>query len=511
LGEDALANGGYKIHTTILKAAQDAAEKTLAETLRKAEQHPGYVRQKHSEYRKGQTEGNPEYVQGAVFMVDHFNGEVIAHVGGRDYAEAPFDFIEQGKRPLGTAFFPFLYATALAGEHTPASMVEDQPMDNRSVMVGGREGILGEWGMEMRSPVYEGDITLRNAFKNSKIAATVRLGSEVGIQGIIGAGVIFGFPWEDSEALPRVSVGWESASLKQAVTAISTFPLGGKKGPTQFSYISSIKNSNGIEVFKKKPVENPSRRLLAEPVAWQIHDMMADGMDEGSARGLKEQLQGKPFHGAGKGGTTHDFSDAWFLGYSGRVSCGVWTGFLQGNSEPIYPGAFSRDLAMPVWVATMNAANPNFAGDKIDKPEELVAVQICSVSGQRVTQFCQELVADVATGRTNTVSTEMTDYFHKGNDSLPYCAVHSGSLSEAMTPTETFNSLRGSDALPVRPTDPVLLGDDPYHTELPSFAARDEDSRFNHQSTNVLDSFDLGKIEKTVRLSKPPRLEINPE
>ena len=89
-------------------------------------------------------------------MVDHDTGEVLAHVGGRDYAQVPYDFIELGKRPLGTAFFPFIYAAGFEHGLTPATLVEDEPMDNRSVMVGGREGILGEWGMEVPSPVYQG-------------------------------------------------------------------------------------------------------------------------------------------------------------------------------------------------------------------------------------------------------------------------------------------------------------------------------------------------------------------
>jgi len=511
LGEDALANGGFKIHTTILKKAQQAAQEKLEETLYKAEQHPAYSHQKHSEYQKGVTVGKPEYLQGAVFMVDHSNGEVIAHVGGRDYADAPFDFIEQGKRPLGTAFFPFLYATALAGEHTPASILEDEPMDNRAVMVGGREGILGEWGMEVRAPVYQGNVTLRNAFERSKIAATVRLGSEVGIQRILDAGVVFGFPWQESEALPRVSVGWESASLKQAVSAISTFPLAGKKGPNQFSYVSKIENSEGAVVFRKQPVGNPKGRLLDKAVAWQLHNMMAGGMEEGSARGLREQMSESPFPGAGKGGTTHDFADTWFIGYNGRISCGVWTGFLQGNSEQIYPGAFSRELAMPVWVAAVNAASSRFTGGRIERPDDMVEVQVCSVSGQRITQFCQELVEDAVTGSVKTVSTEMTEYFRKGTESLPYCITHSGSLPHGRDTNEGFNSLGGSDALPVRPTDPVLLGNDPFHTEVPSYAATDENSGIGFQSTNVLDSFDLAKFEQTIRLRKPSRLKINPE
>lgn len=511
LGADALAAGGYTIHTTISSEVQSAAEKALAVSLSKAEKHPGFTRQKYSEYDRQGKNADPAYLQGAVFMVDHATGEVLAHVGGRDYAEVPYDFIEMGKRPLGTAFFPFLYSAALAGKHSPASTLEDEPMDNRAVMVGGQEGILGEWGMEVPSPKYEGMISLRRAFAHSKIAATVRLGGETGIQRIIDAAVAFGFSMKDSKPLPRVSVGWEPASMKQAVTAMSTFPLGGRRGAEKFSYIDRIENSEGRVVYRRKPSANPSGRLLDSAVAWQVHSMMAGGMTDGSAAGLADSLLEKPFRGAGKGGTTHDFTDTWFLGYNGRVTCGVWTGFLQGNSEPIYPGAFSRDLSMPVWTAAMNAAAPAFGGKGIDRPDSLSEVEICSVSGQRATQFCQEMVEDVSTGTVRSKSTKIAEYFREGVQNLPFCTHHSGAMAGDADPSFALGSMPALDALPVLPKSPVLIGEDPYHSELPSYTGGGGRAGFVSRSTNVLDSLDLGDFDDTIRMSKPPRLEIQPD
>ncbi len=510
LGEDALAAGGYKIHTTIAREIQNAAEKSLAITLQEAEQHPGYAHQKYGEYSRTDEGADAEYLQGAVFMVDHSTGEVLAHVGGRDYAEVPFDFIEMGTRPLGTAFYPFLYSAGLADKHTPASTLDDEPMDNRAVMIGGREGILGEWGMETGSPKYEGQITLRRAFEDSKIAATVRLGAEVGLQRVIDAGVAFGFPMEDSEPLPRVSVGWEPASLKQAVTAISTFPKGGYSGPKGFHYVDRIENGKGRVVYRRKSSRPKTQKLLDKAVAWQMHSMMEGGMSHGSARGLDGMLVEKPFHGAGKGGTTHDFADTWFLGYNTRVSCGVWTGFLK-NNDAIYPGAFSRDLAMPVWAATMNAAAPAFGGGKIERPDSMVPIEICSVSGQRATQFCQDLQEDVKTGTVRSVSTAFTEWFREGQGNLPFCTLHSGSLSGDIDPKNALGTMPALDVLPVRPKSPVLIGEDPYHTELPSYAASSGESGLIRRSTNVLDSLDLGDFDETIKMRKPPRLKIQPD
>lgn len=510
LGPDALATGGYTIHTTISSRIQYAAEKSLLIALEEAEKNPGYTHQKYSEYDKGKEGSVPEYLQGAVFMMDHRTGEVLAHVGGRDYAEVPFDFIEMGKRPLGTAFFPFLYSAALAGRHTPASTVQDEEMDNRAVMVGGREGILGEWGMEVPSPTYDGQITLRRAFEQSKIAATVRLGTEVGVQKIIDAGTAFGFGMKNSKPLPRVSVGWEPASLKEAVTAISTFPLAGKKGPADFHYIDKIQNESGMVVYRKRSQPNPPGRLLDEEVAWQIHSMMHGGLSEGSARGLDEMLVEKPFSGGAKGGTTHDFADTWFLGYNGQVTCGVWAGYLQGNNKPIYLGAFSRDIVMPVWAAAMNAAAPVFGGDPIKRPESMVKLDICSVSGHRATQFCQELKEDVKTGNVRSVSTVFAEYFKEGSANLAFCSLHSGT-GGGLNPSDAINNLPALDTLPVLPTSPVLIGDDPYHTQLPSYAATSNEAGFIRRGTNVLDSLDLGDFDEPLRLRRPPRMEIDPD
>ena len=510
LGSDALATGGYTIHTTISSRIQSAAERALEAALEKAERHPGYSHQKYTDYEKGAGGRMAEYLQGAVFMMDHTTGEVLAHVGGRDYAEVPFDFIEMGKRPLGTAFFPFIYSAALSGNHTPASTLQDQEMDNRAVMVGGREGILGEWGMEVASPNYKGQVTLRRAFEDSKIAATVRLGTEIGVQNIINVGVAFGFGMKDSKPLPRVNVGWEPASLKEAVTAISTFPLSGNAGPKDFHYIEKIQNTAGMVVYRRRASTNPPKRLLEREVAWEVHSMMHDGMSTGSARGLADLLVEKPFPGGAKGGTTHDFADTWFLGYNSQVTCGVWAGYLHGNSDPIYSGAFSRDIVMPVWADTMNAAAPVFGGGTIERPESMVEFNICSVSGQRATQFCQEIEEDVQTGKVRSVSTVYKEYFKQGTNNIPFCSLHSGT-GIGVNPTDAINNLPALDTLPVLPTSPVLIGDDPYHTQMPSYTATSGEAGFGRRGTNVLDSLDLGNFDESIRLRKPERMEIDPD
>lgn len=512
LGEDALAAGGFTIHTTILAEAQHAAEKALGETLARAEQHEGFRSQTMAQYRSEPDRKKPEFLQGACLMVDHHTGEVLAYVGGRNYALVPYDFINQGKGPLGTAFFPFVYAAGLERGLTPSTPLDDEPMDNRAVMVGGREGILGEWGTEVDSPVYEGRITARHALEQSKIAATVRWVDQVGLPNLLKTAVAFGFPMADVEQLRRIGVGFEQVSLPQAVRAISTFALGGKLGPETLFYVDRVVAPSGKVVYRR-PVHSIVHKPAIDPAtAWQVHSMMAGGLYRGSSKGALDNLLERPFGGAGKGGSTHDFSDCWFLGYNSRVSCGVWTGFLAGRGETIYSGAFSRDLALPVWQAAMNAAAPAFHGEPIRQPDNVIEVPICIRSGQRATQYCQEYSEESGSGVIKSRSTTLTEYFRRGTEKIPFCATHSGVSGDNSLPQHRgMFSLPALDAAPILPKSGILVGDDPYHAELPSYAQNTGGSGMIRRRTNVLDSLDLGDLEESLPLPKPERLSISDE
>ena len=299
--------------------------------------------------------------------------------------------------------------------------------------------------------------------------------------------------------------------MKQAVRAMTTFPLGGMAGPATLIYLDRVEDSEGRVIYRRQRQPNTPRRIIDEATAWQVHSMMAGSLFRGSSKGVLDGLVEKPFNGAGKGGSTYGFSDSWFIGYNKRITCGVWTGFLTGSGEPIYPGAFSRDLAMPVWQAAMNAAAPSFGGGKLPAPASVVEVPVCATSGQRATQFCQEHVEDINTGTVHSRSTAMSEYFRKGTENLPFCTVHSGAIGEGVIPEMAILNMPALDAVPVRPKEPVVLGDDPYHTEVPSFAATSAEPGLVRRRTNVLDGLDLGDVEEGIPLKPLGRLKIDDE
>ena len=293
--------------------------------------------------------------------------------------------------------------------------------------------------------------------------------------------------------------------MKQAVSAIAAFARGGKTGPAKLAYLDRVEDAQGHLVYRREAPGVESRQAVDAATAWQIHSMMVGSCVRGSAAGAFNELLEKPFPGAGKGGSTSDFSDAWFLGYNKRVTCGVWTGFLQAGGGPIYPGAFSRDLALPVWQAAMNAIAPAFGGGEIAAPANVVELAVCSVSGQRSTQFCQEMAEDKATGKMRSRSTSVTEWFRRGSESQAYCSVHAGTSSDGLTPLASLPAL---DVVPVVPKEPFVLGDDPYHTEVPTSAAVSRDAGLIRRRTNVLDSLDVGDGDEKISLPPPARLSI---
>ena len=187
VGWDRAMNEGFRIYTTIDSDLQNAAEDSLRTHLDQAEQHPGYNHQTYAEYaanfrktRAPSAAPVPDYLQGAVIALDNATGGVLALVGGRDFEHNQYDRALQARRPAGTAMTPFVFAAAFEKGMFPGSVVEDSPLDNRAVMIGGTTGILGEWGPETADNRYEGAITAREALVKSKNGATIRMGSRLG-------------------------------------------------------------------------------------------------------------------------------------------------------------------------------------------------------------------------------------------------------------------------------------------------------------------------------------------
>ncbi len=507
VGEEALNRGGYTIRTTIDASIQAEAEASLAGQLDAIEETPGYKHPKRSDHKEGET----KYLQGATLMIDHQTGEVLAHVGGRDYAARQYDFIEKGRRPLGTGFLPFVYASAFDNGYHPASLVLDEQMNSRKLPIGGLEGVVPEWGMEVLSPKYEGSITSRRALNASKIAASAGLGLEVGLETIHETAQKFGIASESDRLLSRMLVGFDQVGMNEVVSAYSTFPRGGTR-VTETRYIQEIRDIEGKVVFPRPgdDLDLKTQPVCSEAAAFQVHSILNEVLKDGNLGEVSSGLTGTSFPGGGKSGTPYGFSDAWMAGYNSRVTCAVWVGFYGGRKS-IHREAFAKDVAYPVWEQLMNSAvRANYVGGEIAQPDSIEKVPVCRVSGMRPTRYCNEAETNEETGNISFHSTSYFEYLRKGLE-LGICTEHGDevnieALADQAQPQETIN------AIPIKSKAPLLLGFDPYNSETPTLVPEDPDSDgyFSNENILIVEDRVRGEKEALLELARPGRFVLPP-
>jgi len=432
VGWDRAINEGYRIHTTIDVDVQKVAEDSLRRNLERVEQRPNYNHQTYAQYaalfRKAKASGKtsdqspPEYIQGAVIGLDNATGDILALVGGRDFEHNQYDRALQARRPAGTAMLPFVYAAAFEKGMYPGSLVEDSPLDNRAVMIGGTTGILGEWGPESAENRYEGAMTARQALASSKNGASVRIGMDAGVDAVLQLCAAAGIH-SPLRPYPATFLGSSEVTLAELALAYTIFPNGGWR-PNVSHILERIEEKDGTLVWDAK--RQSIRKLVIKPeTAYEVHSCLADALESGTGKAAFTQFGLKKIPTAGKTGTAYDFTDALFAGYDSNFTCAVWAGF--DKPQKIYRGAFGRELALPVWVDVMNAAADRYPPRELKQPTStsggLKQVEICSRSGLLATDKCYDAVK-TANGDT---ARRRTTYMEIGTQSqLPTepCNVH---------------------------------------------------------------------------------------
>lgn len=479
-GEEILKSRGIKIYTTIDKSMQEAAERSLRAQLEKIEAREDYKHVRFSETKDPRC-AQHRYVDGAVLAVENSTGGVLAYVGGRSFERDNFDIIESGRRSVGTAMLPFLYMCAFDNGYTPCSRLLDDALDNRLAGIGGTEGILGEWGMEVDKGRYLDSITLRQSLEWSKIAASARLGIALGSHATKGARCfqdtltavgITPPPRNPSSTelkplyYPRVYLGTEPVSLKEVTMAYTVFPNTGKR-PIAPYVVTKITDSNGKTLWENPlAVTHRMVRSTSPCTAYRLHSIMQDSMGTGSAQRVRTQLP-ETFKGSVKSGTNYDFSDNALFGYTSSFTCGVWMGYLKDH-QPIYPQAFGSDTCTPVFAAVLEASAGRYEDESIPVPADTEEVEICLTSGQIATNFCFETV--MKDGKPGYVRPTYREFIPKGDVKMGQCSIHgdgSPSLMDFMeSQPEQMNSSRILPIVPVLPLGTALIGEDPYDCEL---------------------------------------------
>src|SRR5438128_7022690 len=479
VGWDRAMNEGFRIHTTIDVNLQKAAEDSLRTHLEAAEQHPEYNHQTYAAYatlfRKAKANGTmsdqaaPEYLQGAVIGLDNASGDILVLVGGRDFEHNQYNRALQARRPAGTAMMPFVYAAAFDKGAYPGSLVEDSPLDNRAVMIGGTTGILGEWGPESAENRYEGTMTARQALAKSKNGATVRVGMDAGVDAVLQLCAAAGIH-SSLRPYPATFLGSSEVTLAELALAYTIFPNGGWR-PNMSHILERIEERDGTLVWDAK--RESIRKLVTKPeTAYEVHSCLADALESGTGKAAYTEFGLKQIPAAGKTGTAYDFTDALFAGYDSNFTCAVWAGF--DKPQKIYRGAFGRELALPVWVDIMNAAATSYPPREIKQPENLKQVEICSRSGLLATDKCYDAIK-TANGDPVQRRTTYMEIATLSQAPTEPCNVHgeprarlarefgSGDLPRAAL------AVNLSEITPVVIRSPTLLADkDPYNALKPA-------------------------------------------
>ncbi|MBW4040015.1 MAG: PBP1A family penicillin-binding protein [Acidobacteria bacterium] len=286
--------------------------------------------------------------QASLMAVDNNDGEVLAMVGGRDFALSQYNRATQAQRQVGSSFKPYVYTAAMEAGMTPYDTVMDSPA---TFYTAG-----GPYSPHNYEGDYLGPMTLVDAFAESRNIPALRLADKVGIKRVIQVAHDFGITSNMPAFLP-VAIGAADITLEEQVGAYSVFPNDGIRIAPH--YIRSIVQADGLPLAQQRPkVVEVIPVKIAREMMVLLEAVVQHGT--GAAAG---QLQ----HAlAGKTGTTNNYTDAWFVGFSPSITCGTWIGF--DNRQSLGSKETGAKAALPIWMDFMRVA-------VADKPNEKFAAQ----------------------------------------------------------------------------------------------------------------------------------------
>jgi penicillin-binding protein 1B len=348
---EALSTLGLSIHTSLDPEVQRASEEALMKGLSRLEKdNPTLARQE------------PEKkLQGAIVVLQPRTGYILAMVGGRKYGESQFNRITQARRQPGSAFKPFVFLAAM-DEYTVATILSNE---EKSHLIEGRE-----WRPENYSPIPETHVSMRTALAKSVNRATADLTMKIGVERIISAASAFGFS-TPLPLYPSISLGSAEVIPIELARAYCAFAADGFL-PHPIS-LKEVANEKG-EILERRHLTMGSATSPGK--AFLITSMLRSVTETGTARSLREK--GVSFPVAGKTGTTNDFKDAWFVGYTPEILALVWVGFDDGT--PIK--ASGSSAAMPIFADLMKSIPQHASGGWFQVPPGVVNRTVCSTSAQ---------------------------------------------------------------------------------------------------------------------------------
>ncbi|MGQ0734111.1 MAG: penicillin-binding protein 1A [Acidobacteriota bacterium] len=394
-GEPRVNEGGLRVYTTMDPEVQKAADHEVERAVAALDRRRLGVRR--------QPAASMPHLQAALVALDPRTGEVRALVGGRDFTEGGYNRAVHARRQPGSAFKPFVFAAALEAGYTPASLIDrlDEPIDT----------FQGAWLPDDHDQ-DPGAVTMREALRASSNRAAVRMAQQVGLARAVAYATRMGLA--GMPAVPSVALGAGEVTLESLTTAYGVFASGGlRRTPV---YIRRVEEADGTVLYTS-PYE--SAPVVSPQAAFLMSDMLADVVDHGTAWRTRDLGFTRP--AAGKTGTTNDYRDAWFVGYTPRLVTGVWIGFDQ--PQPIMRGGYASEVAVPLWASFMRRATARDPVEWFSPPRGIVSASICRLSGLRAVDGCHDgqLNED---GVPERVAGVINEYFVTGTEPVESCSLH---------------------------------------------------------------------------------------
>ena len=367
--------GGLTVRTTFDARVQQEAEAAMERGLRSIEALDGYTHPKFGSY----IDGEPKYLQGASIVLENGSGALRAVVGGREYGHSAFNRTLQSNRQAGSVFKPLVYGTAFEMGMFPGTQISD---------AGIQPGEIGwddsGWNPTNSDGIFHDDLPAEEGLIRSRNTMSVRVGEWAGIDNVLNMMEHAGIGKAD-DITPRapIYIGTIGASVLNLTSAYSIFANEGIRYEPY--YIESIVDRDGTVLYTH---EITNYRVLSPGAAWLTSNILKRAVEEGGT-GAELRNLGFQAPAGGKTGTTNDFFDAWFIGYSSRLTAGVWVGLDQPDT--IIKGAYGGKVAVPIWKDIMTGAGAiGYEFGDFAAPEEVISMNVCRKSGKLATEACEK-------------------------------------------------------------------------------------------------------------------------
>ncbi len=399
-GEEVLYSGGLKVYTSLdaslQKAAEAAVYKKIDSLRARVERTYSLSNQNYTTYLRdtvdefGDSILTYKKVQGALLAIDNANGDVLAMVGGRSYEESQWNRAYQATLQPGSVFKPFLYTACIDNGYRTTSIIDDNPI---VLDIPGAK----QWRPHNYDFTFLGPITLRDGLRKSRNLVSIRLMLKVGPEEAIFYAKKMGVT-TPLKPVPSLAIGTEVVKLVDMVSAFSVFPNKGIHIP--YRMIHRVVDRYGRVLEDNTAVQK--EEVLSAQTAYVMVDLMRSVIDTGGT-GVRALWMGFTRPAGGKTGTSDNFCDNWFIGYTPQITAGVWFGFDDKTSLGRHQDGGRNGV--PVWTEFMIAAHDSLPIMDFDEPEGIVHMDVCLESGEIATDRCVQVRNEVFIEGTQPTTT----------------------------------------------------------------------------------------------------------